>query len=514
MGKDADTFIDNFITPMKQNEAQKIRYINELKEKIASLQLTDEEFELTQKYGEGLVNDAPDKIKHAAKVFNEVAEQIKNDVNAVLVLNGYKPIDNPKINLNANEFRDAVKVLNGEADILNMTSNKIRQFINIAKRYGIDSIDYDKKGKVSASVNIPYFPHGEVLNDLQSVKKALGFNNEVTELPGEITGKTENFKPNKKWVGNLEKRRGKKTDYDISLWDNYINNISEVIYHTSDITKLRLLESGLRTKYSQAELDEEAKAARYMMTNEELEDLLATLRKDEEKLSSHNSLINWLDEYANIIAGKKSYLDRGFERLFGRKFYNKTSSYEYNWAVNQVGGNAISIINQFSQMKDLMVDKNPVDIVTALNTMMFGDKSILNESDFITTREGAIKLKESAVKKISGALFKAPMAAEGFTSRLVWQTAYNEAIRKGKSVEQAKAAADKYAAQIMAARTKIGAPTIFASKNPIVKFFTTFQIEPTNKFFRYFFDFPSFDRKGNRRISLACRKRRGSAGCL
>lgn len=491
MGKDADTFIDNFITPMKQNEAQRLRYINEIKEKLASLQLSDDEFRLTMRYGEGLEIDAPEKIKHAAKVFNEVAEQIKNDVNAVLVLNGYKSIDNPKINLNVNELKDAIRVLNGDADIFNITSNKIRQFINIAKRYGIDSIDYDSKGKITASVNIPYFPHGEVLNSLQSVKKALGFSNEVTELPGEITGITENFKPNKKWVGHLEKRRGKKTDYDIRLWDNYINNISEVIYHTSDITKLRLLESGLRSKYSQSAIDEEAKAARYMMTNEELDDLFAGLRDKTEDLTKHNNLINWLNEYANLIAGKKHSFDRNMERyVLGRKFYNVMTNFENNWAGNQVGGNVSSIINQFSQMTNLMAEKNPIDIITALNTMMFGDKTVLDESDFITTRDGAIKLKESTIEKLASALFKAPMAAEGFTSRLVWQTAYNEAIRNGKSIKDAKADADKYSAQIMADRTKIGAPTIFASKNPLVKIFTTFQIEPANMFFHYVKDLP------------------------
>ncbi len=491
MGKDADKFIDTFITPMKQNEAQKIRYINELKEKLASLQLTDEEFEQTMKYGEGLLIDAPDKIIHAAKVFNEVAEQIKNDVNATLVLNGYKPIDNPKINLNANEFRDAVRVLNGEADILNMTSNKIRQFINIAQRNGIDSINYDKKGKVTASVSIPYFPHGEVLTDLQSVKKALGFSNEVTELPGEITGQTENFKPNKKWVGNLEKRRGKKTDYDIRLWDNYINNISEVIYHTGDITKLRLLESGLRTKYSQSAIDKEVRETRYMMTNEELEDWFAALDKKTGQLTKHNNLINWLNEYANLISGKRHSLDRGFEKsVMGRRFYNLMTNAESNWAANQVGGNVSSVINQFSQMTNLMAEKNPVDVITALNTMLFGDTSVLNESDFITTREGTIKLKEGRIQKIAGMLFKAPMAAEGFTSRLVWQTAYNEAIRKGKTDKEARAEADKYAAQIMAGRTKIDAPTIFSSKQPLAKIFTTFQIEPANTFYHYIKDLP------------------------
>lgn len=491
MGEDAKKFIETFITPMKQNEAQKIRYINEHKQTIKDLDLSPEEFETTMKYGEGIIRNASPKIQNAAKVFNEIAEQIKNDVNATLVLNGYKPIDNPKINLNANEFRDALSVLTGEKQYEQMLSDKIRQFINIAERYGIDSIQYDSKGKVTASVNIPYFPHGEVLNNLQQVKKAMGFSLEVTELPGEITGRTEEFKPNKKWVGNLEKRKGKKTDYDIRNWDNYINNISEVIYHTNDITKLRLLENGLRSKYSQSQIDEEVKIARNLMTNEELEDFFATLDQKRDELTEHNNLINWLNEYTNIIAGKKHSADRNMEKnILGRKFYNLMTTFERNWAVNQVGGNVSSVLNQFSQLTSLVAEKNPIDVITAVGTCFFGDKTALNESDFMTTKDGALRLSTSGIEKIANVMFKLPMTAENITSKLVWQTAYNEAIRKGKTEAQAKVDANKYASQIMADRTKIGLPTIFASKNILTKFLTTFQIEPANTFFHYIKDLP------------------------
>ena len=119
-----------------------------------------------------------------------------------------------------------------------------------------------------------------------------------------------------------------------------------MIYHTSDITKLRLLENGLRNKYSQSQIDEEVKIARNLMTNEELEDFFATLDQKRNELTKHNNLINWLNEYTNIIAGKKHSADRSFEKEHGRAYYNLMNTLQNNWTYNAVAGNASSLLNQ------------------------------------------------------------------------------------------------------------------------------------------------------------------------
>ena len=486
MGEDANEFIDTFIAPAKANGANLKRYVAELKQKIIDLNLTNKEFEAVQKYGEGLIRNASDKVVQAHKVFSEIAEQIKNDVNATLVLNGYKPIDNPKLHLDAFEFKQALKVLNGEADYESINSGKIRQFINIAQRNGIDSVNYDTRGKVTGTVSIPYYPHGQNLTTLQKVKKAMGFSQEVTELPGEITGVTSEFKPNKKWVPNFLQRKGKNTDYSLTNWDNYIDNIAEVIFHTGDITKLRIFEAALRNKYSPAELDAEVRAAIDNMTNEELSEYLPTLNEKRNELSKHNNLINWINEYANQLAGKKHSLDRGFEGEIGRRFYNLMDTVSNNWTLNQIAFNASSWFNQFKQATNIISENNPIDVITAIGSNFF-DKTPLKESDFIVTREGNLRLKESAISKIA---FAVPQNIDRAMTSWAYRTKYNEVIRKGGTEAEAKKAADIYAGQVMGDRSKVGRPTIFGARNPIVRLFTTFQLENINSWQHLLKDIP------------------------
>ncbi len=486
MGEDANEFIDTFISPAKANDANLKRYVRELKQKIIDLNLTDKEFKAVQLYGEGLIRNASDKVVQAHKVFTEVAEQIKNDVNATLVLNGYKPIDNPKLHLDAFEFKQALKVLNGEADYESINSGKIRQFINIAQRNGIDSVNYDTRGKVTGTVSIPYYPHGQNLTTLQKVKKAMGFSQEVTELPGEITGVTSEFKPNKKWVPNFLQRKGKNTDYSLTNWDNYIDNISEVIFHTGDITKLRIFEAALRNKYSPAELDAEVRAAIDNMTNEELAEYLPTLNEKRNELSKHNNLINWINEYANQLAGKKHSLDRGFESEIGRRFYNVMDTESNNWTLNQIAFNVSSWFNQFKQATNIISENNPIDVITAIGSNFF-DKTPLKESDFIVTREGNLRLKESAISKHA---FAVPQNIDRAMTSWAYRTKYNEVIRKGGTEAEAKKAADIYAGQVMGDRSKVGRPTIFGARNPIVRLFTTFQLENINSWQHLLKDIP------------------------
>lgn len=487
MGKDAEKFIKTFIEPMKVNDRFKIDYINGIKQRILDMKLTDEEFELAQKYGEGLIDNAPDRIKQADAMFRDIAEQMKNDVNAVLVLNGYKSIDNPKITLNDKQLRTALDVLDGKTSIDDVQSDTIRQFVTLAKRNGMDSVNYNGKGQMTATVKIPYYPHGDAAKGFKNALDLIGMGEYVSSLPGDIAGRTEEFSPNKKWVGNLEKRKGPTTDYDISLWDGYINNVAEVIYHTSDITKLRMLETSLRRKFSNEGLQAKIKEAEQTMSPEELNVFLEGL--DRKGITKHNNLINWVHEYANIIAGKQSHWDRTWEKDIGRDMLNRFDKAANIWAKNQTAANVSSVLNQYIQTTNILADNNPKDVMTAIGDIV-SKKANLAESDFLTTRNGALRLKKSGVEKATDMLFWAAQKSDEFVSAVAYQTRYNEVKRAGGTDAEAKAAGDKYAGDIMADRSRIGRPTIFAARNPIMRMFTTFQIDNINSFMHFFKDIP------------------------
>jgi hypothetical protein len=81
-------------------------------------------------------------------------------------------------------------------------------------------------------------------------------------------------------------------------------------------------------------------------------------------------------------------------------------------------------------------------------------------------------------------------AVDSFTSQTVWRSKYLENISKGMSENAAIKNADQFAENVMAGRSRGNQPTIFDSKNPFVKTFTTFQLEVNNQYGYMFKDMP------------------------
>ncbi|MEA5055936.1 MAG: hypothetical protein VB047_00045 [Anaerotignum propionicum] len=95
-----------------------------------------------------------------------------------------------------------------------------------------------------------YFPNmffDDATDPMGKALQKLGFDFASKELPMDIAGRTETFRPGKKWAGNLLERTSDKTDYDaLRAMDKYLDDISDVIYHTDNIKKLREYEEYFR----------------------------------------------------------------------------------------------------------------------------------------------------------------------------------------------------------------------------------------------------------------------------
>ena len=73
----------------------------------------------------------------------------------------------------------------------------------------------------------------------------------VTALPTTINGLTHTFKPGIQWFGNAMERIGFNTAYDaVEGFDRYIEGVSDVVYQTENIQKLRALASQVRYRTS------------------------------------------------------------------------------------------------------------------------------------------------------------------------------------------------------------------------------------------------------------------------
>ena len=85
-------------------------------------------------------------------------------------------------------------------------------------------------------------------NVVEAMAKKLGFDFSSKGAADGHCRKNGNLPPSKlKWAGNLLTRTGTETDYDaLRAFDQYIDNISDVIYHTDDIKRLRSYEDYMR----------------------------------------------------------------------------------------------------------------------------------------------------------------------------------------------------------------------------------------------------------------------------
>lgn len=353
---------------------------------------------------------------------------------------------------------------------------------------------YDPVGYIDG-----YFPHMFFNDPTDTVGKALnklGINLGYTELPADIAGKTENFRPGRKFSGNLLKREGVRTDYDaLRGLENYLFNIGDVIYHTDDIRTLRALEDHLRYQLSPTAVKEEIDAIHsdYNLDFEEKRIKLdekyeeyANLFKDEHNKTLQN-YVTYLRRYTDLLAGKKHALDRPFETdITGRGAYSRMDALNQRIAANMVGGNigsALTNVIPFTQGFAPISVKNRAKGLQEGIAAVFSKNSdaLTKKSAFLTTRTNTDKLYKTAADKFSDFAGGLMDIMDKFSTQSVWRGRYYDNINKGMAEKEAIREADDYARRLFGGRSKGAVPPIMQAKNPISKALTMFQLEVNNQ---------------------------------
>lgn len=344
---------------------------------------------------------------------------------------------------------------------------------------------YDPVGYIEG-----YFPHmnfDDPNNIIEAAAQKLGFDFASKELPMDIAGRTETFRPGKKWAGNLLSRTGKETDYDaLRAFDLYIDNISDVIYHTDDIKRLRAYEDYMRYTLSDDGIKERVDAIR---NNADLSEIEKAKQIDEiyEGVQNH-SLQNYVSNirlYTDLLAGKKHKVDRVLEtEMFGRKVYKVVNEMENRVAGNMVAANIGSALTNFipitQGMSSMSLPSNLRGLGEALVYMSKGEMDELTKkSAFLATREGSDLLYKTGMRKFSDAVSKPMEWADKFSTQAVWRSRYYDNIAKGMAEEAAIKNADEFARGLFAGRSKGAMPTAFSAK--ALKPLTMFQLEVNNQ---------------------------------
>lgn len=376
----------------------------------------------------------------------------------------------------------------------------------------------------------PHMQKAETQNKLSSALKAMGVNIDVTELPTSISGRTADYKPGKRWVGNFLHRKGSSTDYDISAgYESYVGKIADVFYHTDDIARLRGLERYLRKTYAPEEISNAIDHAQSLRNvdnatkraaledagvvdggtelsavkmSEELEKYIGSLYEDVSKITKYGEFVKYIDNYANLLAGKQSMADRGLEYIAGRTSLNAGNKLVSMFARAQVAGNLSSVLNQSSQLKDIAAEIPAKHITKAIGDICRGtggkpwnvkNTEMFNSYDLLTGKKGIeyLTAKDNKADAFVTGLFKPADIADSLVSALAVQSRYNQLVSEGKSEADARAGADRWATSVMASRMKGSRPMIFESKNVVTQMISMFQVEAANSWAHLTQDLPA-----------------------
>lgn len=519
-GPTAEKIIETYFTPVHKNEARRTVYKTQLRDRVRELDLDRKarkgdavsEAAAVQIYGEALDNISmiEEQLKRGGSDWRN-GHSLSEWRALVDDLWAKSPgLDKEKITAAVEEFRKIY-------DELFSLMNQVRI------RNGYEPVDYrhgyfphfdDAKGesllgRAFKAANMKDVPLKDRLAAL--VGKGLDVNTEVNALPTSISGLTHTFKPGIRWVGNIMQRQGFDTTFDaVEGFDRYIEGVSDVIYHTDDIQRLRALASQIRYRTSepgiQAQVDEIRADSR--LTDEQKDE--AVRKKQEEGRYELSNYVNNIEEYTNLLANKRSAVDRGIEFFAGRDFYNFSKALENRVAANMVAVNPGSWLTNFIPISQAWAEVSAGDILTSMRdtlSAMVKDDGFRTKSDFLTNRMGSDPLVLSWTQDASKVLTKPMEWIDMFTSETVVRARYNSNLKLGMSETAAMEEADSFAASLIADRSKGALPTIFESHNPFTKLFTQFQVEVNNQLSYLYRDLPrNLKERGKKSLAVALLK--------
>lgn len=465
---EAEQLNEAFFKPVHKDVADKTNYVNTLRERLAKLNLNQQESALVQMMLEDETGAAADYIAaKKIKVTSKLQERVANGVA---------------------EFRA----------IYDDMYNRICD--SLIENGMWDSVPGYLKNYA------PHFTLDKPDTALMRVRFALGLGKDSSlNLPTDLAGITDDFKPGKKWFGNLLHREGEITDYDaVAGFDRYVETASDVIFLTNSVQNLRALEDALRYRLS----DEGTKAKINEIRNNPTLDGLQRHQQIEQaydpnqdnvsklyaqKKQGMGGYVSNLHEYINNLAGKKARADRGWEEMIGRQMYTVAKNIEGRVAANMIAMNPGSWITNFIPITQAGGEVSTANLIKAMRDTVKSavkDDGFTDGSVFLTNREGTQFLDRTLTRKISDIAGMPMEAIDHFTSNVVTRAKYLQNIQNGMDVQEAFDNADTFAANLMADRSKGAQPTAFNSVNPVRKVFTMFQLEVNNQLSYLFKDLP------------------------
>lgn len=462
----AEQLNDEYFTPVHKAVADRTNYVNTMRQQVADLHLSKHESALVQMALEGRNDVAAEYIKNnKIKVTSKLQKNVADGVATFQAI--YKEL----------------------YDSLNETllSNGMEP-VRARKNYA------------------PHFVKDKPDTLLSRIRYSFGWGKDSSVNIGtDIAGITDDFKPGKKWFGNLLQREGELTDYDaVAGFDRYIETAGDVIFLTDSVQQLRSLEDALRYRLSDEGTKEKVNQIRNdrslnaLERHQKIQDAYDSNTDNIQKLYNQKKqgmggYVSNLHEYINNLAGKKARADRGWEEMIGRQMYTVAKNVEGRVAANMIAMNPGSWITNFIPITQAGGEVSTANLIKAMRDTVKSavkDDGFTDGSVFLTNREGTQLLDRTLTRKISDLAGMPMEAIDHFASNVVTRAKYLQNIQDGMGLQEAFDNADAFAANLMADRSKGAQPTAFNSVNPIRKVFTMFQLEVNNQLSYLFKDLP------------------------
>ena len=333
-----------------------------------------------------------------------------------------------------------------------------------------------------------YFLHFRAMEDTFS-KLGLPFNpNDIRakDLPTDLNGVTADLKPGQPYFASAMHRTGKRTSFDLlGGLERYLSSAKNQIYHIDDIQTFRALRNYIADTYGQANGLEGLDA----LSEEEAQDRI------EKVYNSHlSTFAKFLNEEANILAGKTALIDRGLEGIIGRRGITFLDTVNKQVGSNMVGMNVSSSLTNFLPVVQTFAKTNKFDFTKAFAQTVankvgsvFGKNDGFAESSpVIIRRKGADRFYRTPWQKAGDAGYVFMSAVDDISTELIARTKYNELTRKGMDSEQAHIETDKWVSRLMGDRSIGQMPQLYNSK--MLGLFTKFQLEVRNQLDSQFYD--------------------------
>ena len=483
----ANAFINKYFWPVHENESKRKNYLVQQQNRIKALKLDRQvrkgnlvsESYAVQWLGEAEFNR--DYLKQHPRVERRGGMTF-DEWNAAI-----QEFEKQNPNLDLGKVRAAVKVFHEVYDKMFQDMNRVRI------ENGYEPVNYLQG----------YFPHFQENEEggsiLQKFARAAGIEGDVSPLPATINGLTANFKPGIRYMANIQNRLGYATAYDaLQGFDRYIEVATDVIFHTADIQRLRALATQIRYRASDEGLKQRIDAIMMnpFLNPDEANEQVTNLTK--EGRYGLSNFVDELDEYTNLLAGKKSRLDRGMEKLMGRRFYNVMKKFESRVGANMVAANVGSALTNFIPITQAWSQVSTEDVLRGMWDTLKNYKTadgLDSASTFINNRSGYRRLAMSTMGKVSAGAGWMMESIDTFTTGSVVRARYYQNLRRGMSETSAMQEADQFASGVMADRSKGSTPTLYSARNPLVKLFTQFQLEVNNELSWIFKDMAREERK-------------------